>query len=98
MGRAALLIIDMQNDFVSGGKTAESCPRLDVVPQIQSVLADFRERNLPVFHIVRVHRKDGSDVEIIRQDLFAEAPFAVEGTPGAAVIDELAPRAGEHAS
>ena len=95
MGRAALLIIDMQNDFVLDGKPLKVAHARRVVPHIQSVLAHFRERNLPVFHIVRVNRKDGSDVEIIRRDLFAKAPFAVEGTPGAAVIDELAPRPGE---
>ena len=96
MGRAALLIIDMQNDFVLDGKPLKVAHARRVVPQIQSVLAAFRERGLPVFHVLRVHRKDGSDVEIIRQELFKNAPFAVEGTPGAAVIDELAPRHGEH--
>ncbi|MFA6226039.1 MAG: hypothetical protein WC620_07675 [Methanoregula sp.] len=55
------------------------------------MLAEFRKRNLPVFPILRVHRPDGSDVEIIRQDLFRKQPFAVAGTHGAAVIDELAP-------
>jgi len=96
MGPSALLIIDMQNDFVLEGKPLRVAGASAVIPKIQSVLAGFRNRNLPVFHIVRVHRKDGSDVEIIRRDLFAKAPFAVEGTPGAAVIDELAPRPGEH--
>jgi nicotinamidase-related amidase len=35
-------------------------------------------------------------VEIIRQELFFKQPFAVAGTPGAAVIQELAPRKGEY--
>ncbi len=60
------------------------------------MLAAFRKQGLPVFHVVRVHRADGSDVEITRQELFRRSPFAVEGTPGAAVIDELAPRKGEY--
>ncbi len=96
MGHAALLIIDMQNDFVLEGKPLKVAGAAAVLPKIQSVLAEFRKRKLPVFHILRVHRPDGSDVEIIRQELFRKQPFAVAGTHGAAVIDELAPRAGEY--
>jgi len=96
MGHAALLIIDMQNDFVLEGKPYRVAGASAVIPKIQSVLAGFRQRNLPVFHIVRVHRKDGSDVEIIRRERFKQAPFAVEGSRGAAVIDDLKPLESEY--
>lgn len=96
MGKAALLIIDMQNDFVLENSPHRVVGARTVVPKIQAVLAEFRNRALPVFHIVRVHRPDGSDVEIIRQEKFRNQPFAVAGTHGAAVIDELAPRSGEY--
>ena len=96
MERPALLIIDMQNDFVLEGKPLRVAGAKTVIPKIQAVLAEFRKRSLPVFHILRVHRPDGSDVEIIRQQLFRKQPFAVAGTTGAAVIDELAPRPGEY--
>lgn len=96
MERPVLLIIDMQNDFVLEGKPLKVAGASAVIPRIQAVLAEFRKRNLPVFHILRVHRPDGSDVEITRQDLFRKQPFAVAGTHGAAVIDELTPLAGEY--
>ncbi len=96
MGKAALLIIDMQNDFVLEGKPLKVAGAQAVIPKIQSVLAEFRKRSLPVFHVLRVHRPDGSDVEITRKELFAKSPFAVEGTRGAAVIDDLAPLKGEY--
>ncbi|MFA4860765.1 cysteine hydrolase family protein [Methanoregula sp.] len=96
MGQPALLIIDMQNDFVLEGKPLRVAGASAVIPKIQSVLAEFRKRELPVFHVVRVHRKDGSDVEIIRRDRFKQVPFAVDGSAGAAVIDELAPLPGEY--
>jgi nicotinamidase-related amidase len=96
MGKPALLIIDMQNDFVAEGKPLKVAGARAVIPKIQDVLAEFRNRSLPVFFVLRVHRADGSDVEINRKELFARAPFAVEGTKGAAVIDELAPRSGEY--
>jgi len=96
MGIPALLIIDMQNDFVLEAKPLRVAGASAVIPRIQCVLAEFRKRSLPVFHILRVHRPDGSDVEIIRQELFRKQPFAVAGTPGAAVIHELGPHPGEY--
>jgi len=97
MEKTSLLIIDMQNDFVLEGKPLKVAGARAVIPKIQSVLAEFRKRSLPVFHVLRVHRADGSDVEITRKELFARSPFAVEGTEGAAIIDELSPVKGEYA-
>lgn len=94
--RAALLIIDMQNDFVLEGGFLRVAQGKSVVPKIKEALDTFRSGKLPVFHIIRVHRSDGSDVEINRQELFGKHPFAVEGSHGAAIVDELAPLPGEY--
>jgi len=96
MQRPALLIIDMQNDFVLEGRSLRVAGARAAIPKIREVLDAFRAKKLPVFHILRVHRKDGSDVEINRRELFRNKPFAVEGTQGAAVIGELAPLPGEY--
>ena len=96
MKQAALLIIDMQNDFVLDGAPLRVAQARSVVPKIYEVLTEFRKKRRPVFHILRVHRRDGSDVEITRQELFRKYPFAVEGTHGAAVIEELAPLPSEY--
>jgi nicotinamidase-related amidase len=96
MLRPALLIIDMQNDFVLEGRPLRVAGARAAIPNIREVLDAFRAKKLPVFHILRVHRKDGSDVEINRQELFRNKPFAVEGTQGAAVIGELVPLPGEY--
>ncbi len=94
--KQALLIIDMQNDFVLEGAPLSVAQAQTVIPKILEILGKFRDRGQPVFHVLRVHRKDGSDVEIIRQDLFKTHPFAVEGTPGAQVVDDLMPAPGEY--
>jgi nicotinamidase-related amidase len=96
MIKPALLIIDMQNDFVLDGKLLQVRGVAIIIPRIRVILNFFRFQSLPIFHVVRVHRPDGSDVEIIRQTLFRQTPFAVEGTHGAAVIDEIAPIPGEY--
>lgn len=96
MKRHALLIIDMQNDFVLEGSPLRVAQGMTVIPKIRAVLDAFRERRMPVFHILRIHRPDGSDVEITRRDLFKKTPFAVAGTHGAAVVDALQPQEGEY--
>jgi nicotinamidase-related amidase len=96
MKKPALLIIDMQNDFVRDGAPLRVVDAGLIIGKIQSVLEIFRRRQLPVFHVLRIHRRDGSDVEVFRSDLFKTMPFAVEGTKGAGVIRELEPSEGEH--
>ena len=92
----ALLVIDMQNDFVLENAPLRVKGALAVVDNVKKVLESFRSNNLPIFHIVRVHRKDGSDVEITRRNVFVQKPFAVECTIGAEIIDELKPKENEY--
>jgi nicotinamidase-related amidase len=94
--KQALLIIDMQNDFVLDGAPLSVAQGRTVIPKILEILGKFRKEDRPVFHVLRIHRQDGSDVEIIRQELFRKHPFAVEGTPGAQVVNDLRPVPGEY--
>ncbi len=94
--KPALLIIDMQNDFASAEAALPVAGAQAVITPLTQLLSLFREKHLPVFHIVRIHEPDGSDVEWFRADLFRTKPFAVRGTHGAAVIDELSPVHGEY--
>jgi nicotinamidase-related amidase len=96
MEHPALLIIDMQNDFVREGALLRVAQAEDVIPKIREVLKAFRAKNLPVFHVLRIHRRDGSDVEITRMELFSRHPFAVARSSGAREIDELKPLPGEY--
>ena len=95
--RAALLIIDMQNDFVLPG--APLCVRgaAPSVPVIRRLLLQARAQGLPVIHISRQNNRDGSDVEKSRQELFQEGPgVCVPGTEGAQIVPALAPEEGEY--
>jgi nicotinamidase-related amidase len=96
MSKAALLIIDMQNDFVLEGAPLQVQNAEKIIGPVKRALEAFRKHDLPVFHVVRVHRKDGSDVEIFRREIFNKTPFAVEGTPGAKVIADLEPQNREY--
>ncbi|WP_419785440.1 cysteine hydrolase family protein [Pseudodesulfovibrio sp.] len=88
---AALLIIDMQCDGRAMVPTVSG-----IIPTIGEVLAAWRQAGLPVIFKKRVQRASGVDVERFRMKLFEQTPFLVEGTPGAEIFPELAPRQDEH--
>ena len=86
----ALLLIDMQNDFVSWTTYA-----LAVVPNLKKVLKACRANLVPVIHVIRHYSEDASDVEYPRVENFLKRPFVVGGTPGAEIIPQLSPIEGE---
>jgi len=92
----ALLIIDMQHDFAVPGGACEVTGAHATIPVIRKVLTSFRDLGLPVFHIVREYRSDGSDVEISRLDALRTRPMVVPGTPGARIAPGLEPIEGEY--
>lgn len=92
-----LLIIDMQNDFVLPGAPACVAGAYDTIPRIMKVLDFFRTKELPVFHIVREYRADGSDIEITRLSGFLNnKPYTVPGTDGCKIVEGLTPVQGEY--
>ena len=96
-GKEALIIIDMQNDFVLPGAPACVAGARATVPCIRQLLNVFRAGAGPVFHVTREYRADGSDVELTRLSEFQRGQtFVVPGTPGCEIVAELAPVAGEY--
>ena len=92
----ALLIIDMQRDFVLPGAPLCVAGALPSVPVVRRLLDRARDRGWPVFHVVREHAPDGGDAEPCRRHQFrAGGGVCVAGTTGAAVVDELTPLPGE---
>jgi nicotinamidase-related amidase len=93
----ALVIVDMQNDFVLPGSPAGVAGAYDTVPVIRKLLDLFRVNKLPVFHVVREYRADGSDIERNRLDGFLrKSRYLVPGTRGCEIVDPLRPIEGEY--
>ena len=93
----ALLIVDMQNDFVRPGRPLCVAGAAATVPVIRQLLDHARAMAVPVFHIIRHYRPDGSDIETTRLELLRTAgPLLVPGSEGAEVIDPLKPIDGEY--
>ena len=65
-GKAALLLIDMQNGFVDPNSALCVEGAAATVPACSRALDRARELGMPVFHVVREYAEDGSDVEAVR--------------------------------
>jgi nicotinamidase-related amidase len=95
--KIALIIVDMQNDFVL--PDAPQCVKgaVSIILNIQKVLDIFREKTLPVFHVYREYRADGSDIEKTRfEDFVHREKYCVPQTKGCEIVDELSPVEGEY--
>lgn len=96
MNRTALILIDMQNDFVHPDGRGFLPDAAHKIPAMAAVLDAFRAAKAPVIHTVRSYRRDTWDVERFRVPYFQTGPgFLVEGTWGAQIVDRLTPEPGE---
>jgi nicotinamidase-related amidase len=109
-GKAALVIIDMQRDFVEPGGFGASLGN-DVsllhtaIPPIAALLAKWRAKGWPVVHTRESHKADLSDCPPAKRlrgeptlrigDAGPMGRLLIRGEPGTSIIDALAPLAGE---
>lgn len=106
----ALIVIDMQRDFVEPGGFGESLgndvgPLQAIIPTVARLLALARARGLPVIHTRECHVPDLSDCPPSKRDRGEPAlrigdpgPMGrvlIAGEPGAAIVPALAPIDGE---
>lgn len=93
---SAILVVDMQNDFVLPGSPMHVAGAWATVPAIAKFLAYGRRNGWAVIYVTRSHQPSGIDAEITRRHFFAEGKaFCVPGTRGAEVVEALAPEAGD---
>ena len=107
----AVMVIDMQRDFVEPGGFGESLgndvePLQAVIPTVARLLATARRAGLPIVHTREAHRPDLADCPPAKRDRGAprlrigdRGPMGrilIEGEPGNDFVAELQPREGEH--
>jgi biuret amidohydrolase len=91
--KTALIVVDMQNDFVAPGAPMQSPAGLAMVPHLQRALACCRESGIPVIYTAHVHRADGYDMGLLgHAPPIARRDALVAGSAGAAIFPEVAPR------
>lgn len=109
-GSIALLIIDMQRDFLElggfGDALGNDVSRLQaIVPTVKQLLEAFRAQKLPIFQTVEGHKPDLSDCPLSKLnrgkgelkigDISSMGRILILGEPGNAIIPELEPLPGE---
>ena len=105
-GSFALLVIDMQRDFLElggfGDALGNDVYRLQaIVPTLKQLLEAFRAQQLPIFHTMEGHLPDLSDCPMSKQkrgqgklkigNVGPMGRILVLGEPGNAIIPELEP-------
>jgi len=109
-GRTALIVIDMQRDFLEPGGFGEALGN-DVgrlapsVAPVRALLNAFRAAALPIVHTKEVHRPDLSDCPPSKRargrgpltigDAGPMGRILIAGEPGSEILPELAPLPGE---
>ncbi|HEY9641980.1 MAG TPA: isochorismatase family cysteine hydrolase [Coleofasciculaceae cyanobacterium] len=110
LNRLALVIIDMQRDFLEPGGFGDALgndvARLQaIVPTLKELLATFRANKLPIFHTIECHQPDLSDCPPAKLhrgkgslkigDPGGMGRILIKGEPGNGIIAELEPLPGE---
>ena len=109
-GKTALVVIDMQRDFVEPGGFGASLGN-DVtllhtaIEPIANLLSAWRARGWPIVHTRESHKADLSDCPPAKRlrgapslrigDTGAMGKLLIRGEPGTSIIPALAPEAGE---
>lgn len=93
--RTALLLQDLQNELLKGERPVVPLSGAELIANCQKLLAKARETGMAVIHVKVNRRADQRDVP--RPPLGAPAgaaggPSLLEGSQGAEVVSELAPR------
>lgn len=88
-GHTAVLIIDMVNDFLAeGGKMALPGGN-SIIPHQKNVITAARSVKVPIFFVNDAHRPGLKNTD---REFKKRGEHCIEGTWGAAVIDELTPQ------
>ncbi len=108
--RVALIVIDMQRDFIEPGGFGASLGNdisllSAIVPTVRRLLDGFRAARLPVIHTRECHRPDLSDCPPAKRlrgapslrigDPGPMGRILIAGEPGADIVPDLAPLSGE---
>lgn len=104
--RCALIVIDMQRDFIEpggfGASLGNDVTQLQrIVPTVARLVGGFRDAGLPVVHTRECHRPDLSDCPPAKRDrgepslrIGDPGPMGrvlIAGEPGADIVPELEP-------
>ncbi len=60
--RTAIIVVDMENDFVAPGAPLETPMGHELIPRLQELLDHTRKSGMRVIYTTHTHRRDGCDM------------------------------------
>ncbi|XVF74558.1 hypothetical protein PTKIN_Ptkin13bG0119300 [Pterospermum kingtungense] len=96
--QTALLVTDMQNDFILEDRLTKVNGGQAIVPNVIKAVEMARQRGILVIWVVREHDYLGRDVELFRRKFYSpekEGP-AIKGSVGAELVDGLEIKQGDY--
>jgi nicotinamidase-related amidase len=88
----ALLTIDVQRDTTMKNAPLETKGTLEAVPFLERLAQAFRDHHMPIIHVVRLYRADGSNVDLCRRLLVENGKhLLVPESKGSELVGELMP-------
>ncbi|KAJ1690271.1 hypothetical protein LUZ63_014426 [Rhynchospora breviuscula] len=89
-GETAMLVIDMQNDYVLSESPTRIVGANAIVPSVIEAVSVAREHGVLVIWVVREHDKKGRDVELFRRHLYTDGVGpALQRSKGAELVEGL---------
>ncbi len=86
---SAVITIDAQCDTLDG-QPLEIPGTTAALPNIKVVLDAYRQNGMPIVHVVRIYKKDGSNVDICRREAVENgAEILLEGSVGCELASEI---------
>lgn len=93
-GHAALVTIDAQRDYFADASPVRSTGCDQIRDSLADLVNGLRRSGVPIFHLLRLYRPDGSNVDLCRRRLVEEGMrVLMPGSLGAELLPELAPAA-----
>ena len=91
--RTAVVVIDMQNDFVAPGAPLETPMGQELLPRLQKLLEHARKTGMRVIFTTHAHRRDGCDMGLYGEiwPPIEERAGLVDGEPGIDIFPDVAP-------
>ncbi|MCR8453721.1 MAG: cysteine hydrolase [Crenarchaeota archaeon] len=83
--KTSLIIVDMQNDFVSSSGALYVKGAEKIIPRIQNLIRKAREKDVLIVFTMDTHRQDDFEFKVWPKHV-------IEGSWGWQIVDELKPR------
>ena len=107
--KPALIVIDMQNGFVSEGGSyhqlgMDTSHYREIIPTTKKLIDLCRDLDIPIFYTEAIREPSGIDLltkthkilPVAREERLTKIPICVRGTWDAATIDEIKPTDKDH--